>query len=119
MKYLHALLFVCVSILSTHGIAQPYIDLVNIRFSESPANTGLLNQGKQSMSMQHAVAGFNLPVPLNKQQTDALLILPYVEQWKIQLPGKSATLHGLGIPVGIQKTINAKWRLNTIIFYRI
>ncbi len=119
MKNLHALLFICVSILSTDGFAQPFIDLVNIRFSESPANTGLLNQGEQPMTMQHAVAGLNLPVPLNKQQTDALLILPYVEQWKIQLPGKSATLHGLGIPVGIQKTITANWRVNAILFYRI
>ena len=63
MKNLHALLFICVSILSTDGFAQPFIDLVNIRFSESPANTGLLNQGEQPMTMQHAVAGLNLPVP--------------------------------------------------------
>lgn len=88
-----------------HATAQPYLDLVNLRYCASP-------------ELDHAVAGFNLPIPLNKAKTDALLLMPYVEQWKVSGSGYDATLRGLGIPVGIQKTINDKWRVTAILFYR-
>lgn len=119
MKYislfLSGLSFMCSVKLS----AQPYIDLVNARYSNSPANSGLTGKDETPLTLQHAVAGLNIPIPLNKQQTDALLLLPYVEQWKVGLPYKTLTLQGLGVPVGLQKTLNKNWRITGILFYRL
>jgi hypothetical protein len=103
----------------SNSFAQPYIDLATLRYVNSPANTGIINQNEPPLKLEHSVAGINLPIPLNKDKSAILLILPYLEQWQIGMDSGVLKLNGFGFPVGLSKKLNHFWGITAILFYRI
>ncbi|ULQ55365.1 DUF6268 family outer membrane beta-barrel protein [Flavihumibacter rivuli] len=98
--------------------AQPYIDLLNVRYTNSPAHTGLINQDEPDLKLNHFFGNINLPIPLKLDRSDVLVISPYFEQWDVGVEKEKTTVQGFGLPVGIQKKLNEKWGMTALLFYR-
>jgi hypothetical protein len=79
--------------------AQPYIDVVNCRYTASP---DLISKSNKTI-LNYASLSFNLPKRF--QNTDVLVISPFAEQWvaevKEQQPRQS--YYGLALPVSYIK----------------
>lgn len=103
-------------------VAQPYLDLVNVRYVNSP-EAGFINHEKNRLRLQYFNASATLPFQFNKKK-DAVIISPYFESWilDMQYPYQKTTrekYYGLILPVSFLKTINDKWSLLSTIITRI
>ena len=85
--------------LSTAAIAQPYIDLVNFRYTASPG----FKPSAGSTILNYANVSFNLP--LKFKNTDVLIISPFAEKWTAEIEPEhpKQSYYGLGLPVSYLK----------------
>ena len=95
--------------LSNSSKAQPYLDILNLKYTNSP-NTGLLNQQKNAVNIVYFNMGINLPVQL-KNKKDALVFSPFFESWSSQIQqNKRQNYYGIGLPVSLSKSIpGSRW----------
>lgn len=101
--------------------AQPYLDLLNTRFIYSP-DVGLGSSRDHPVKMQNFNFSVNLPIQF-KKTGDAILLTPFVENWKITWPQneyESQDLWGFALPVGFLKQFpHSKWSLLSMIIPRL
>jgi len=91
--------------------AQPFLDIVNVKYSNSP-HAGLFNQNKNDLELQYFSLSTNLPVPF-KNKKDALIFSPYFEKWWSQVNKNTRQDHtGIALPVSFIKSITkTKWSI--------
>jgi Domain of unknown function (DUF6268) len=79
--------------------AQPYIDLVNSRYTASPG----FNPSAGSTVLNYANLSFNMP--LKFKNTDVLIISPFAEKWTTEIEPEhpKQSYYGLGLPVSYLK----------------
>lgn len=115
---LNATLFIVSSI--TTCVSQPYIDLVNVQYINSP-DDGFLDQKKNKTSLRHFSISTTLPFQL-KNKTDAFIVSPIFETWSSEvypLNNNSSNLYGLMLPVTFLKTLNnPDWSILSTIILR-
>src|SRR5262245_37814268 len=75
--------------------AQPYIDLLNCRYTASPDL--ISNENKSVLNY----ANLSLSLPLKFRNSDVLLISPFAEKWTAEMEGKQPkqSYYGLVLPV--------------------
>ena len=110
LSFIVFLLFVFL-LLSSETKAQPYLDIVNLKYTNSP-NTGLLNQNKNDVKIQYFGAGTNLPLKF-KNKKDAVIFSPFFEKWWVQISkNKHQSYYSVALPVSLSKTIPyTKWSI--------
>jgi Domain of unknown function (DUF6268) len=96
-------------LLSDKTEAQPYLDIVNLKYTNSP-NAGLINQNKNDVKIQYFRAGTNLPI-LFKNKKDAVIFSPFFEKWWVQINKNNwHCYYSMSLPVSLSKTIpNSRW----------
>lgn len=103
-----SLLAVILLLLPAKIIAQPYLDIINLKYSNSP-NTGLFNHNKNATTIEYFNVGTNLPIQF-KNKKDAVIISPFFEIWSPQInTNRRQNYYSLALPVTLSKTINNKW----------
>ena len=100
--------FVIALFLITNALAQPYLDVLNIRYTNSPG-AGLINQKKNSLSLSYLNISTTLPLVLKNE--DAIIISPYFEKWQLNLPEKVHHYYGFILPLSYLKQLNKNWSL--------
>ena len=102
LKYILASTILCIA---ARGLqAQPYIDLLNARYANSP-NSGSGNATHNPVKMQYFNFSANLPIRF-KKSGDAVLLMPFVENWKFAwptLPYRNNEVWGYAFPIGYLK----------------
>lgn len=95
--------------LSTKTIAQPFLDVAKLKYTNSP-NTGLLNQNKNVVTLHYFSFETNIPVQFNNKR-DAVIISPFFESWSSQISkAKRQKYYSVALPVTLSKTIPyTKW----------
>lgn len=90
-------------------IAQPYLDIVNLKYSSSP-NAGLFNQHKNDVTIRYYGIATNLPVQF-KNKKDAVIFSPFFETWSSKINNnKRQNYYSVTLPVSLSKTISyTKW----------
>ena len=104
------LIFVVVSILSTQrSMAQPFLDIVNIKYTNSP-NSGLINHNKNEITIQYFGVNTNLPLRF-KNKKNAIIISPFFENWIAKVNASTRQhYYSVGLPVTLSKSIkNTGW----------
>jgi hypothetical protein len=92
------------SLFSYKAIAQPYLDIVNLKYSNSP-NAGLINQNKNDVHIRYYGIGTNLPVQLNNKK-DAVIFSPFFDAWSSKINNNSRqNYYSVALPVSLFKTI--------------
>ena len=99
------------SLCATELMAQPYLDIVNLKYSNSP-NTGLINQNKNDVTIQYYGIGTNLPIQF-KNKKDAVIFSPFFETWSSKINNtNSQNYYSVALPVSLSKTIPyTKWSI--------
>ena len=122
------LLFLFIVITVTVSIAQPYVDVLNVRTIQSP-DQGFVRRNNHKNSFEYFNASLILPIRF-KKTGGALIISPYVENWQVNLPdiNKLASLQtererffptGIGLPITLLTPIKqSKFLLNTTMILR-
>ena len=87
-------------------IAQPYIDLINVRYVNSP-DCGVINQNNKPATLRYLNVSTTLPFQF-KNKKDAIILSPYFESWSVKV--KTVTndfdeYYGIALPVTLLKTI--------------
>lgn len=104
-------LLMTVSFLLKPGVisAQPFVDIINIKYSNSP-NTGLLNKTGNDVVLQYFSLGTNLPVQF-KNRKDAIIFSPYFEKWWSKINSNTQQRYsGIALPVSLIKSIpGSRW----------
>lgn len=97
--------------LSIKSTAQPYLDIIYLRYSNSP-NSGFINHDKNRLKLSYYNAGVNLPIQF-KNRKDAIIFSPYFETWSAQVENNmKENYYGIGLPVSLSKTIpHSKWNI--------
>ena len=96
-------------VLSNKIIAQPFLDIVKLKYTNSP-NTGLLNQNKNDVKLRYFSFETNLPIQF-KNKKDAVIFSPFFENWYSQINyTKRQNYYSVALPVTLSKTIPyTKW----------
>ena len=93
--------------------AQPYIDVINIRYTKSP-DAGFFEHNKNATELNYFNASTTLPLLFHNKK-DALIFSPFFEQWSTSLsvPNNFKKYHyGLVLAVSLLKSIsNSKWSI--------
>jgi hypothetical protein len=122
------LVFLFIVITVTASIAQPYVDVLNVRTIQSP-DQGFIRRNHHKNSFEYFNASLILPIRF-KKKGGALIISPYVENWQVNLPdrNKPASLMverehffpaGIGLPITLLTPIkHSKFVLNTTVILR-
>ncbi len=85
-------------------IAQPYLDIVNLKYSISP-QAGLINQNKNDIKIQYYGIGTNLPIQF-KNKKDAVIFSPFFEAWSLKInKNNRQNYYSVALPVSLSKTI--------------
>jgi hypothetical protein len=117
MKPVSLLLFLLVS--TTSIDAQPYLDLLSVKYTHSP-DDGLLNRNRIQNNFELLNAGFNIPI-LFKKDSSILMVGSFVERWKITT-GKTSEIkpdyYSLGLPVYFIKPMNHRWNITLTVIAR-
>ena len=111
-KYLLILsIAILLIMLSGKMIAQPYLDIVSLKYSNSP-NAGVINRNRNDVSIYYYNLSTNLPLQF-KNKKDALIFSPFVETWSVQLKNNNRqNYYGIALPVSLSKTIaHSKWTI--------
>jgi hypothetical protein len=87
--------------LSTSSNSQPYIDLVNIRYTGSP----LLSPSSAKTILNNANVSLQLPVKL--KNADVLIISPFLEKWTTEVKNEESrqSYYGISLPVTYLKNL--------------
>lgn len=104
------LIFVAVFILNIQqSAAQPYLDIVNIKYSNSP-NAGFINHNKNEINIQYLGVNTNLPIQF-KNKKDAIIISPFFENWMAKVNSlNQERYYSIGLPVTLSKSLkNTSW----------
>ncbi|MEJ8817531.1 hypothetical protein [Lacibacter sp. H407] len=121
-------LFLFIVCTVTVSLAQPYVDVLNMRTIQSP-DQGLIRRNNHKNSFEYFNASLTLPIRF-KKPGGALIISPYVENWQVHLPdiNKQASLvterdqffpTGIGLPITLLTPIpNSKLLLNMTVILR-
>ena len=98
-----------VTLLINSTAAQPYLDIVNLKYTNSP-NSGLFNQNKNKVKIQYASLGVNLPIQF-KNKKDAVIFSPFFEIWSSKINNTNPqNFYSVALPVSFSKTIaNTRW----------
>lgn len=122
------LLFLYIAFTAIDCLAQPYVDVVNVRTIQSPDN-GFLRRNKDKNSFQYFNASLTLPIRF-KKPGGALVLSPYVENWQVNLPDINQPVilpverdqffpSGIGLPITLLTPIpHSKLLINTTIILR-
>ncbi|HTQ65499.1 MAG TPA: DUF6268 family outer membrane beta-barrel protein [Puia sp.] len=117
--------FIILSWIAIHSecsmYAQPYIDLINVRYTNSP-ETGPVSKNKNETQLNYLNISSTLPIRF-KNKKDALILSPFFEKWTslTSVSGNYSNNHyGLVLPVSLLKTIpNSNWSLMTTAIVRM
>ena len=101
------LYFSCLMICSKEIAAQPYLDLVNARFTSSPGG-GLVNHNKEKVKLTYYNISTTIPI-LFKNKKDALIVSPFFERWQLRFNNTHHGYYGLALPVSLLKQITKGW----------
>ena len=98
-------------LLSAKSIAQPYLDIINLKYTNSP-NAGLINQNKNDVKIRYFSVGTNLPLQF-KNKKDAIIFSPFFEKWWTQInKNNRQSYYSVALPVSLSKTIpHTKWSI--------
>ena len=101
-------------------VAQPFIDLVNIQYINSPAH-GVSNEKKNITSLQNFSIQTTIPFQF-KNKTDAIIFSPAFEMWSPEVDAIDEDFehqYGLALPVAYLKTLhNPDWRILSMLIVR-
>jgi hypothetical protein len=86
--------------------AQPYLDLLNIRYSNSP-NAGLIRQKNASVQLNYLSISTTLPLLLKNK--DAFILSPFFERWKAKMSDNNSHYYSFVLPVSFLKVIDDRW----------
>ncbi|MBP6686306.1 MAG: hypothetical protein KA160_00505 [Lacibacter sp.] len=123
------LLFLLAAFIAMFSIAQPYVDVLNVRTVQSP-DKGFIRRNNDKNSFQYFNASLTLPIRF-KKTGGALIISPYVENWQVSLADVSRqtitlpiernqfNASGIGLPITLLTPIpRSKFVLNTTMILR-
>jgi hypothetical protein len=97
------------------GNAQPYIDLINTRYLNSP-NNGIWRQNEEKIKINYY--NFSTTLPLQFKNKNAFIFSPYYEQWEISSYYKFKT-KSWALPLSFLKNFkNNKWSLLATVIVR-
>ncbi len=107
--FFHAFVTIVLLLMSAGTKAQPYLDIINLKYTNSP-NTGFIHQNKNDVQIQYFSLGTNLPVQF-KNKKDALIFSPFFETWSSKIKNDNRqNYYSAALPVSINKTIPyTKW----------
>lgn len=91
---------------------QPYLDIVGIKYTNSPA-AGVWRSNNTENHFQYFNASLNLPVVFKRDST-LLVFSPNTERWDIQTDTASslpAHFYSLILPLSLVKPLSAKWAI--------
>ena len=106
------LIFLMAVLCSRSSLAQPYVDLVNVRYCKSP-NIGLFRRHEKATNLNYFNASATLPVLL-KNKKDAIIFSPYYEQWESKIKDAKSfrkNHFGSGLPISFLKSLDSKWSI--------
>jgi len=118
MKILAFLLVVCIS-----GVlqAQPYVDIVSLRGTNSP-DAGLFNRDKNPVVLNYRSINTNFPLKIGKGQS-RLLISPFAEKWLVKSPTQndsSQSYYGIAVPLSLRMNLtDKKWEIQATLITRM
>jgi hypothetical protein len=97
--------------LSSSVSAQPYLDIANLKYSNSP-DAGLLNQNKNAVKLSYWGMGTNIPVQFNNKK-DAVIFSPFFENWIVKIANQNRqSYYSVALPVSLSKSIpNSNWNV--------
>ena len=114
----HLCQLLLLSAVSINSSAQPYIDIINLRYQHSPDITLLENNG-----IKNKFTYFNVSANIPYQLKDSSIIVfsPFADQWQVSLAND--TNHGIDvqsvvIPLTYIKPLNSTLQLSTTIIPR-
>lgn len=122
------LLFLFIVFTGMCSMAQPYVDVLNVRTIQSPDH-GFIRRKNDKHSFEYFNASLTLPIRF-KKTGGALIFSPYVENWQVNLTdrNKPASLQternhffpsGIGLPITLLTPFNrSKFLLNTTMILR-
>jgi hypothetical protein len=96
--------------LSQLCISQPYIDLINFRYSVSP-DAGILRRNNISNQIQYINGNIHVPLVLKKNKNRILDVNPFVENWKVRVDplfAGDSCYSGFGLPVTFINPVSKK-----------
>jgi hypothetical protein len=98
--------------------SQPYIDLVNTRFVQSPSS--YTKDYSKTYDIQYFNVSTNLPIQLKKSKS-ILLVSPFVDRWILPsaTSEKSLRLTSLALPVTAIFPVKNDWKLATTLILRV
>jgi hypothetical protein len=96
-------------LLSFKASAQPFLDIVNLKFTNSP-NAGFINQNKNDVKIRYFSLGTNLPLQF-KNKKDGVIFSPFFEEWRSQVNNdKWQTYYSIALPASFSKMIpDSRW----------
>ena len=108
---LFAIMVLIIPLTSEDMCAQPYLDIVNIKYTNSP-NAGLIYTHKNDLHMQYFGISTNLPLQI-KNKSGALILSPFFEKWVAQINNKNQkTYHSISLPVSFSNKITGtRWNI--------
>ena len=119
--YTVAVILLVIMISAWQANSQPYIDLVNFRYINSP-DIGKVGKNKNPTRLDYFNISTTIPIQFKNKQ-DALVLSPFLERWssRVQsISGFSEYHYGLVFPVSFIKTIpRSKWSLLTTAIFRM
>jgi hypothetical protein len=110
LKIVGATLIGCLATALTN--AQPYIDVLNIRYAKSP-DAGFFQHNKNATRLNYFNASSTLPLLFHNKK-DAIILSPFYEQWSAHISGVDSFQQrhfGLVFPVSLLKSISSAWSL--------
>ena len=103
--FLHLLFFITTD-------AQPMIDLVNIKYSQSP-DGGLIRRNNQHATFDHLSINLNLPF-IFKKDSSAIVFSPFTEIWNIEIaevPFVHEQFQSLALQTSFIKPVSQNWTI--------
>ena len=97
--------------------AQPYLDIVKFKYSNSPGSS---SKNKNNVKLRYFSFETNIPVQF-KNKKDALIFSPYYERWWSQIIYNPKQAHyGIGLPVSLIKSFpKSKWSILVNVIARL
>lgn len=114
MKYILCGLFSC---LSFQALSQNYFDIVNLTYTNTPANDFEISNTQSTV--EELALDLNFPIIINEKTI--LLTGLFINKTKVNLDANksSSNLNVLGLNFGINKFFNDKWSTTFMIFSKI
>jgi len=114
MKYL---LSVLIGITYFQGFSQNYVDIVNLTYTNTPAND--FEAADASTTVEELRFEFNFPVVINKSTT--FLSGLYTDKTKLHLDPllPSTNLNVVGLKFGVHKILNDTWATTLMVFPKL